>query len=217
MAVFQELVSGGCRFTVCPNCALSWRETKYLVLFFACCFGAVGIYFASLGAWLVLPFAGLELAVLAAGFYFSALAGHTREVIEIDGPVARVMRGGRRLEQVASFPANWTQVVLRRDPRGWYPSSLTLRCHGQGLQIATKVIEAEREELATALKDWLGFAYIQGGRVAADAPPPKWTSSAPELSTGRCTDAFNTDDTRIGVDVGIPARQKAARSTGSDC
>ena len=85
MAVFQEQDSGGCRFTIRPNCALSWRATKYLVLAFACCFGAIGVYFASLGAWLVLPFAGLELVVLAGGFYFSSLAGHAREVIEIEG------------------------------------------------------------------------------------------------------------------------------------
>ena len=31
----------------------------------------------------MLPFAGLELAVLGAGLYLSALAGHTREVIEV--------------------------------------------------------------------------------------------------------------------------------------
>jgi hypothetical protein len=71
--------------------------------------------------------------VLVAGFYLSALAGHRCEIIEIVGPVLRVMRGGRRITEVARLPSNWTQVVLRRDPRGWYPSSLLLRCHGQRL------------------------------------------------------------------------------------
>lgn len=42
MAVFQQQDLEGCSFTVRPNCAMSWRATKYLVLFFACCFGAVG-------------------------------------------------------------------------------------------------------------------------------------------------------------------------------
>jgi len=217
MALFQEQDSGRCRFTVRPNCSLSWRETKYLVLFFACCFGAVGVYFASIGAWLVLPFAGLELAVLAAGFYFCALAAHTREVIEIDGPVARVMRGGRRLEQVARFPANWTQVVHRRDPRGWYPSSLSLRCQGRELEIATKIVEAEREDLAAALEEWLGYACFRGGEVAADSMPANRATSAPQLSTGRNVAVFGDDGAGMGADMGISPRQRAARSAGSEC
>jgi uncharacterized membrane protein len=51
-----------------------------VLLFFAACFTAIAGYFAVVGAWLVLPFAGLELAVLMGGFYRSAVAGHTREV-----------------------------------------------------------------------------------------------------------------------------------------
>jgi len=87
MPVFQEQGSDGYRFIIRPNCALSWRITKLVLLFFSGCLVVVAAYFAALGAWLVLPFAGLELLVLAAGFYLNALAGHTREVIEIEGPV----------------------------------------------------------------------------------------------------------------------------------
>ena len=169
MAVFQEQDSGGCRFELRPNCALSWRGTKYLIWFFTACFAAVAGYFTALGAWLVLPFAGLELVVLVAGFYLSALAGHTREVVEIEGPVLRVMRGRRRLEEIGSFPANWTQVALRRDPRGWYPSRLLLCCHGKGLEIATKLVEEERAELAASLQDILDFRLLRAG--GADQEP----------------------------------------------
>jgi uncharacterized membrane protein len=218
MAVFQERDSDGCRFTVRPNCALSWRATKYLVLFFACCFGAVGVFFASIGAWLVLPFAGLELVVLAGGFYFSALAGHAREVIEIQGPVLRVMRGRRRLDEVASFPANWTQVLLRRDPTGWYPSRLLLRCHGRRLEIAAMIVEAEREELAAALERSLGFACFRHGDDTSNAIRPIQAPSVPELSAGRSATMFCSDGARSGVDdVRASPREKAARSAGSDC
>jgi uncharacterized membrane protein len=168
MAVFQEADRTAYRFVVRPNCALTWRTTKYLLWFFAACFAAVGAYFASLGAWLVLPFAGLELVVLVMGFYLSALAGHTREVIEIEGPVLRVLRGRRKLEEVARFPVNWTRVHLYRDPKGWYPSRLLLRYHGRWLEIAATIVEAEREELALALENWLGFALSgKSGAVAA--------------------------------------------------
>lgn len=164
MAVFQEQDSEGHKFVVRSNCALSWRTTKYLIWFFAVCLASVGVYFASLGAWIILPFAGLEFAVLAAGFYLSALAGHTLEVIEVVGPVLRVRRGRRRLDEVASFPANWTQIVLLRDPRGWYPSRLLLRCQGKGVEVGVRLVEAEREALAASLQDLLNFRLVPSGR-----------------------------------------------------
>ena len=157
MAVFRQQDADAYRFTVRPNCALSWQTTKYVILFFAACFTAVGAYFASLGAWLVLPFAGLELAVLVAGFYFSALAGHSREVIELRGNELRVLRGGRCPKEVATFSRHWTRVVLVRDPRGWHPSRLVLRSHGRSLEIQTRLVEAEREKLATDLAARIGF------------------------------------------------------------
>jgi len=164
MAVFQEQGHDGYRFVIRPNCALSWPMTKYLIWFFAACLAGVAAGFASLGAWLVLPFAGLELVVLAAGFYLSALAGHTREVIEIDGPVLRVLQGRHRLEEVGSFPANWVQVALWRDSKGWYPSRLLLRCHGKRLEVGSKLVEAEREDLAASLRDLLDFRLLRADR-----------------------------------------------------
>ena len=166
--VFQEHDSGGYRIELRPNCALSWRWTKRLFLFFGCCLGAVAGYFATLGAWLVLPFAGLELVVLGAGLYLSALAGHTREIILIEGPVLRVLRGRRRLDEVVSFPANWTRVSLRRDPRGWYPGRLLLSYQGKGLEVGSKLVESEREELAATLQDVLTFGQPQSDRAAPE-------------------------------------------------
>jgi uncharacterized membrane protein len=196
MAVFQEQDRTAYRFVVSPNCALSWRTTKHLIWFFAACFAAVGAYFSSLGAWLVLPFAGLELAVVAAGFYLSALAGHTREVIEIDGPVLRVLRGRRQLEEVARFPANWTRASLRRDPTGWYPSRLLLLCHGDRLEVAAKVVEAEREELALALENWLGFAHSgNGGATPVRAGLGK---PAGELAAGHGARVCFDEDSAVG-------------------
>ena len=83
----------------------------------------------------------------------------------------RVLRGDRWLEEVARFPANWAQVVLQRDPTGWYPSRLLLGCHGRRLEIAAKVVEAEREELAEALQDWLGFASFRDGDATPGTVP----------------------------------------------
>jgi uncharacterized membrane protein len=168
MVAHEQLVSGDCTFTVRPNCALGWVWMKRLFLLLAACIVAVATYFASLGAWLVLPFAGLELAVLAAGVYLNARWGATREVISLRGDDLRVARGRRTLEEVARLPRHWTRVVLLRDPRGWYPSRLLLQCHGRRIEVASSLVESERVSLAEDLRARLIFPSA----VQHPAPAP---------------------------------------------
>jgi uncharacterized membrane protein len=213
MAVLREQALEGCRFTIRPNCAMSWRRTKYLMLFFALCFALVGGYFAALGAWLVLPFAGLELAVLAGGLYFSALAGHTREVVEICGDDLRVLRGARRLREVARFSRHWSRAALIRDPRGWHPSRLFLRCHGRSVEISTRLVEAEREELAAALQQTLG-ARPRTQISAHPAPMVPSTGAAASVQQA-CAARSNAGALRGGVHAmtGFPLSVEGEKRT----
>jgi len=207
MPVFQEQGSDDCWFIVRPNCALSWRTTKLVLLFFAGCFAALSAYFAAVGAWLVLPFAGLELAVLVAGFYLSALAGHACEVIEVEGPVLRIWRGRRRLNEVASLPANWSRVELRCDPRGWYPSRLFLYCHGKGFEVGSQLVEAEREELAAVLNDNVGF-----GRPRVAVPV---VADVARDRTRQATGGVADSDPRSGTSLGSDGARAAGCARGA--
>jgi uncharacterized membrane protein len=114
----------------------------------------------------------LEFLVLGLGFYLCSVAGHTREVIETDGDDLLVLRGHRRLEEVARFPRHWTRATLSRDPRGWYPSRLVLRCHGRRCEVAARLVEAEREELAAELQVWLGLQHASIERREAQSLNP---------------------------------------------
>lgn len=157
MVTCQELESGGLAFTVRPNCALGWRHLKRLFVFLAGCVAAVSVYFASKGAWLVLPFAGLEVLVIGIGVYSSALSSARREVIEIDGNDLRVLRGRRTVAEVSCFSRHWSRIALQQDPRGWYPSRLFLRCHNRGIEVGRALVESERLELAEMLRARLSF------------------------------------------------------------
>ncbi len=158
MTIHHEQVPDGSRYTLRPNCSLNWRATKRVLLGFAVCMGLASAYWVAQGAWLVLPFFGLELAVLALGLYLSALAGNRREIIEIDESALRVRRGARDLEEVASLPTHWTRALLLRDPSGWYPSRLLLRCHGRRVEVGSFLVESERIDLFDELEQRLGLS-----------------------------------------------------------
>ena len=145
--------TGEIDFEVLPNGALSWGGVKAIfgvILGFS---AAVTAYFCWKGAWLVLPFTGIEMVVLAAGLYLSACWSSTREVITVQADSVVVRRGQRRVREESRFQRHWAQVLLLRDPSGWYPSRLLIRSHGRSLQVGASLVEAEREQLARDLAE----------------------------------------------------------------
>lgn len=94
------------------NCALSPRQ---LALFYATLVAVsslIGIGFALTGAWLVLPFAGIEMVALGAALLHHGRHVGDREVVSLEADALRVevTRAGR-VESV-SFDPYWVRVEL---------------------------------------------------------------------------------------------------------
>lgn len=140
-----------CRFILRPNCSLSWRGMQVFLAFMALILGAIGAWFTLLGFWLVLPFAGLELLLLACAFYLVARRGQVREVISIDQDSVHVEKGRRYPEKQCTLARGWARVVLERCPKQWYPSRLLIRSHGRAVEVGTFLNEEERRRLAEEL------------------------------------------------------------------
>ncbi len=156
-----ELGDTGCyeRFTIMPNRSLSWLAS--LGAFAAISGVTLGIaaVCAALGLWLVLPFAGFEVLVLAIGFYETAWRVPLREVIEIRADVIEVLKGRRNPGMRWSFPRAWTQVQLEPPTSVWYPSRLMLASHGRRLCLGACLSEDERSQLAGALRHHVGTGF----------------------------------------------------------
>ena len=91
VAEFHDDGGASHRFVLSPNSSLSNRA-MLAVYGGICAVGvAIGITFAALGLWLVLPFAGVELAALGAALYVCVL---------------RAEAGRRRGEGRREFPAH---------------------------------------------------------------------------------------------------------------
>jgi uncharacterized membrane protein len=160
MVQFRQVDPQRCTFTLLPNCALGWKWMKRLFFLLACCIGGVTLYFVTLGAWLVIPFSGLEILVLGVGVYVNGCRCAQREIIDFQGSQLRVWRGGRTLREVECLPRYWTRLTLWRDPRGWYPSRLWLECHGRRVEVGATLVEWERMDLAEDLRGQLDFRPI---------------------------------------------------------
>jgi uncharacterized membrane protein len=119
----------------------------------------VGFGFARMGAWLVLPFAGLEILAFTYAFYYINLHSTDFESITIE--TDRVVVEKRNYKEVTTtvFQRHWAQVNLREvaSVGGVIgKSGLFIRSHGKEVEFGRNFMNDEqRVELARELKQKL--------------------------------------------------------------
>lgn len=143
--------SGERCFIISPNCSLSWQGAKWFFCIALATSLTIATGFAMMGAWMVFPFAGLEMAALAAVLYLCARRASQREVVAIDGDSVRVMKGRRTAQEIYHFQRFWARVEVIRSNNDWYPSRLVICSHGREVEVGNCLCEDERQLLAERL------------------------------------------------------------------
>lgn len=139
------------KWVIQPTRSMSWRDAKIFVCVVTVVSLGIGVWFLTHGYPLVLPFSGLEALAVAVAFYVVLRDGENREVISIFPARVVVEKGRKKADLTAEFDRHWTTVLLARSPRRWYPNRLSIRAHGQSIELGSFLTNGEREALATAL------------------------------------------------------------------
>lgn len=136
------------QLTIRRNCSIAPRALWWLLGATAGVSFGIGIGFAAFGAWVILPFAGLETLALAAAFYcMSRRAGDYEKFVEEQGTLKVEIRDRGRISEY-QFNPHWARLVLRE--HGW-ERRLALRSHGRELEIGRHLPDAGRRDLAALL------------------------------------------------------------------
>ncbi|NKC15708.1 MAG: DUF2244 domain-containing protein [Gammaproteobacteria bacterium] len=139
-------------FVISPNQAPAWRDIRWFFIGMACTPFAVAISFAVMGFWPILPFAGIEVAALAAALYITAQRSEIREVVSVYRNHIEIERGRKTPEQHWEIQRAWAQVKLQRNGSPHYPSRLVIRSHGREIELGRFLVEEERCRLARQLR-----------------------------------------------------------------
>jgi uncharacterized membrane protein len=126
--------------------------TLLMALFGAACFG-VGVLFYALGAWPIMGFMGLDVALVWLAFKLNFRAGDRAEHIEVterELVIQRVVRS--RPFAPLRFVRSWVRVELERDEPRDVIGRLLIRFKGSATEIASFLSPAEREDFAKALQ-----------------------------------------------------------------
>ncbi len=143
------------RIVIRPNRSLS-REGM-LVAFFVVTMVVmtVATVFAFMGAWLVLPFAGMEVLLFGGVFYWIYRHYDDCEYILIEDDRVRILRRRGTLETDYEFERYWARVILGDNDRRGRPQKAFISSHGRKIEIASDLNQEEKLELVDHLRDAL--------------------------------------------------------------
>jgi uncharacterized membrane protein len=140
--------------TLRPNPPMPPAALRLVLALVAAINLAFGLVFVLRGAWLITPFMGLDIALLAWAFRASVRASRRREHVVLTPSnllVERLPPDGPPIA-VALNPY-WVRVDMEDPPEHW--SQLTLWSHGKGVRLGAFLPPAARLDLAHGLKSAL--------------------------------------------------------------
>ena len=143
------------RVDIRPNASMSPRGLAVALICLTVVCLTIALSFLSLGAWPVLPFAGLELFTVGMAVGYTIRRSGDCEVILVSGADVTVTQSSRSKTRKYTFSRYWARVHLVRGPGRLQRSRLTLGSHGRLVEIGTDLADVERSELAAELKQVL--------------------------------------------------------------
>jgi uncharacterized membrane protein len=139
-----------------PRCSLTRAGARaFIAIVGGTCFAVAGV-FAAQGFWPVLPFAGLEIGLLAWAVRASMREGSKRETIEIDAALITIGRIDRSGEHFSVFPRHGSRVTLRTPQTALHSSRLVLESRGRVCEVGRFLTEDARHSLAARLQQLVG-------------------------------------------------------------
>lgn len=147
-----------CHILLRPNRSLTTKGMLALFGVFALIAAIIATGFALAGAWLVAPFAGLEVAVAGMVLYLLYRHAGDYERIDIEKRHVRIVQRRGKAEARHDFERYWAQARLARGT-GLRPSRLSIGSHGRFVEVGATLEEDARRELAQRLRRLLGPGY----------------------------------------------------------
>ena len=141
--------------TLLPNRSASWANTKFLMAAMACFVMAISIAWAFVGAWLILPFAGFEVGLLAYIMYLVCHSTYRTEIIEISSDALEIHRGKLPLNKYREsykFSLAEVQVDITETDNDWYLPDIRIVSDTQSLSIGSFLNLDDRKKLLSQLR-----------------------------------------------------------------
>lgn len=153
MQASDPAAEGPRRIVVSPNRSLGPRGAVVFFLSVAAVVLTVAGTYTALGYWPILPFAGLELLVLAICLYIVQARGLYREVVTLDGDQLIIERGRKGPAEQVLFNRHWARIELASPAARNHPPVLRIREGERQCEIGHCLNESQRRSLHRRLQE----------------------------------------------------------------
>ena len=136
-----------------PNCSSSWRANKLVLLMLAIPSLTFATSFALLGAWPVLPWAGLELLALGSALYYVNWKLQYRHVITLSAETVSIDKGFYVPRQSWTFPREGTGLAIVPERHPWEGPELSLQRTGESVSVGEFLNRDDALKLAALLRE----------------------------------------------------------------
>jgi len=141
------------QIVLAQDVALSWRQNFYFVSVLAIVTLSIGVYFSLQGAWLVLPYAGIEVIFLMSVFVYWYRRSHKIEVIKFDRQKLVLEKGVSHPESIRDFERFWLKAELAHHAHKWYITRVILRCRNESLEIGEFLNSDDKKQLIKHIRE----------------------------------------------------------------
>ncbi len=155
----SEREAGSYRVLIRPNQSLSSSAIVLVVVGFAVVALSIGIAFAAQGLWLVLPFAGLEVALLTLAFWLVSQSAQDYDLLCVEEPNVVLYQHQQGQEKEYRFKRAWVRVRLEQGERVWHSPRLMLGSHGRQIEIGRALTADRRRALAAEIRRVLNVRH----------------------------------------------------------
>ncbi|MDX1456426.1 MAG: DUF2244 domain-containing protein [Marinobacter sp.] len=135
-----------------PNHSLSWQGNVRIWTVLACLSLLIATGMSLVGAWMVLPFAGLELMALACALYYTAHACQRQEVLKISEHLLRLEKGHRHKQAEWSLPRPYTRLQMTPGAHPDSPPKLFLVHRDTSISLGDFLNRTDTEALVAILQ-----------------------------------------------------------------
>lgn len=118
-----------------PNRSLTWNEAKWIIAFMIAVVMIIALAWTFVGAWVVLPFAGVEVGLFALLMYKVTRSTYLKQLVIFTDKDITVEMGISRRQFKDSIPRYGTDVYYSETERNWHTPKITLQNGQRKIQI----------------------------------------------------------------------------------
>ena len=150
--VEKSLSEHGITIILRPNCSATWYQSKLFLLVMMFPMFTIAIGWSLSGAWLVLPFAGLEFLLLSWVVYKVTFRAYQQDLIKIEPEQLIVLFSvNQKPPQKCIFPLNETHLDVKTASLPYDMSVLHLVYNRQRRELGSFLNKEDREDLRRML------------------------------------------------------------------